>query len=189
MKIIGLNGAAGAGKDALAKQIIYRHGWAKYAFATPIRAALNGAFQIPYEDMEDPVLKNKPDYLFGRSIRYMMQTLGTEWGRELVNQEIWMLEAERRINSVRVRDMVQGIVITDCRFPNEADKIHEMGGIVVKITRTDNPFAAAVNANGATAHASEARLSAEKIDVNIYNTSSIEAMYDALVLARPDLFK
>ena len=132
--------------------------------------------------MHNQLIKNKADYRYGKSIRYMLQTLGTEWGRNLIHPDIWILEAERRLKQMSNANDTDGVIITDCRFPNEADKIHEMGGKVIRIVRPNNPLTATVNSVGVgAAHLSEQGLSSDKIDYTIINDNSPNQMLDSFL--------
>jgi hypothetical protein len=72
-------------------------------------------------------LKEVPtDYLAGKTPRFAMQTLGTEWGRDLIGKNFWVGTAMRRAGG-------QPSVITDVRFHNELDAVVEAGGVNVGI--------------------------------------------------------
>ena len=64
-----------------------------------------------------------------------MQTLGTEWGRELVHPHLWILLANERLKVLRGAGI--GMLISDVRFQNEADWIRSEGGIVLEIRRPE----------------------------------------------------
>ena len=78
--VIGIVGRARVGKDRTVEAIL-RMGGASYrrSFADPLRAMIKAGFGI---DADDPYwVKHKEDpmpELCGRSLRYVMQTLGTE---------------------------------------------------------------------------------------------------------------
>lgn len=76
-------------------------------------------------------LKEVPDpYLCGRTPRHAMETLGTEWGRMQMHEDFWINAWRGRVNNMRRE---YDIVTDDCRFPNEALKVREVGGEIVKI--------------------------------------------------------
>jgi hypothetical protein len=63
-----------------------------------------------------------------------MQSLGTEWARKLVTEDVWMLMLRERL----VKDMNKRgspMVIDDLRFPNEAKMVRELGGEVWQLHR------------------------------------------------------
>lgn len=176
MLVIGLHGAAGAGKDTLAK--VYRSTYENaysVAFADPLRAMIS-TLGVSIESMLDPEKKNDPEYGFlGKSPRYLLQTLGTEWGRNLVDSDIWVKRAKQRIDEAEKMDFNLAFV-TDCRFDNEADAIHAWGGKVIKIIRENQKYTDKVDNGGVSKHPSEAGISLDKIDFTIYNNSKIEDM-------------
>ena len=63
------------------------------------------------------------------TIRHMMQIFGTELNRDLWDKEIWTRTLKRRID----KSNAAYFLITDVRFQNELDKVHEWGGKVWKI--------------------------------------------------------
>lgn len=177
--IIGLTGAAGCGKDTVARHLMVDPSWSKYAMATPLKTGLSVMFNIPYKDIENPTLKNSPNYKFGRSIRYMAQTLGTEWGRNLIADDVWVQLAKENITNI-LRDGTSNVVITDCRFDNEAELVHDLGGIVIKIERSYNPHTSYVVSGGAIAHSSESGISFDKIDFIVHNNWSVPMLMEEI---------
>ena len=76
-------------------------------------------------DAKDDSIKELPHKdLCNQTIRRAMQTLGTEWGRNLIGQDIWVNALERRIKSTGA----SVILIPDVRFDSEAEMIFKNGG-------------------------------------------------------------
>ena len=175
--LIACHGLPGSGKDTFANYLMQDGGnWSKVSFAAPLKRGLAAMFNIPMEDIENPNIKNAPDYKFGRSIRYMAQTIGTEWGRTLIKDSVWVDLGQEAIEHAWSRG--QSVINTDLRFENEAIRIKELGGYIVHIIRDENKFNDENNANGAVNHASNAVLPSEYIDFVIHNNGSIERFYD-----------
>ncbi len=85
MKIIGLHGLARSGKDTLASYLVEHHGFVRIGLADPLRKFVSDITGIPLEDLMDGPTKETPlEWLNNKSPRVLMQTLGTEWGRELI---------------------------------------------------------------------------------------------------------
>lgn len=131
--IIGFSGTKGSGKDTAAKALI-QDGFRKIAFADPLKNMLrtylrtNGVLPDIIEDMiEGPFKETPSQYLCGKSPRHAMQTLGTEWGRELIGSNIWL--------DTFARSCLQfpNVVCTDVRFLNEGELIKKLGGIIIRI--------------------------------------------------------
>ena len=166
--VIGLHGRARSGKDTVASFILAQRGGYIYSFADPIRAML-----VPLGiDMRDPYWqKHKEEVIpaLGVSPRRLMQTLGTEWGRDLINPELWLILAKQRL-----LNFGPGMVIADVRFENEAAWIRSQGGRVVHIER---PNIAPVEA-----HASEAGIEfkGDEGDFKIINGGSLEDLQQTI---------
>ncbi len=65
--------------------------------------------------------------LGGVSLRYALQTLGTDWGRNMIWPDIWV---DRLFREAEAFDVV---VIDDLRFPNEYREAKERGGVFVSM--------------------------------------------------------
>jgi hypothetical protein len=130
--LIGLTGQAGCGKDTFADFLCEAEAYRRIAFADPLKDAICNILGVSREKLEDRDYKERVIPSIGKSPRQMMQTLGTEWGRERVNPSLWTVLAEERIN---VRLQYRHVVVTDVRFENEASLIRNMGGIIIKIHR------------------------------------------------------
>lgn len=155
-KLIALTGPKGCGKSFLARCAPLN----QHSFADPIKFMLK-SIGIPEEnlwgkDKEEPI-----DWLAGRTARYMLQTLGTDWGRKIIDPDIWV-----KIQKVKVEDLISygvPVIIDDCRFDNEALMVRDLGGIVIKINRPSVY-------RGNDAHLSERGVSPELIDCEFDNT-------------------
>jgi hypothetical protein len=131
--LIGICGAPGAGKDTLANQLVSFDVYEKYRFADPLKAML-AQFHIKPDVWEDQDAKERTIPWLGKSPRFLAQTLGTEWGRDLVHRDIWVLMAKGRWNVLNAAGAGR-MVISDVRFLNEAQWIKEAGGILIRVCR------------------------------------------------------
>ncbi len=170
MKIIGLTGKAGAGKDTVADYLATHFHFVKYPLAKPIKDML----AVIGVDANDRATKEKPHPVFGVSPRRMAQTLGTEWGRMCIRNDFWLKVAELHIEAVRIENgaaqfaPVAGIVIPDIRFENEAEWLRSQGGTLWHIMR---------KVPAVEAHASEAGVAHKPGDAVIDNDHSIDFAY------------
>lgn len=173
MFIIGLTGRAGSGKDTAGQVLVRQLGFKRYAFADPIKKALNAMFGWHMRMWEDREWKeaNLPGRTY--SPRYLAQTLGTEWGRA-IDTEFWVHVTESLIH----RDAPSRVVITDVRFDNEAKWIQRQGGLVIEILRPD---AAPVNQ-----HASELGVHPNLIDFTIVNDGRLSDFESQVLLEITD---
>lgn len=120
--IIGIHGISYSGKDTIAKNLIQICGksqYERYAFADPIKFACNDIFgwneRHAFGDLKEVV-----DERFGVSPREAYQKLGTEWGRNLICDDLWLRIAEDRINKSD-----KSFIIPDFRFENELNWLEE----------------------------------------------------------------
>jgi len=161
--VVGLAGRKGAGKDSAAKALLLND-YTNVKFAGPLKEMLRTLLTyrgVPVETIERMIegdMKEVPHpALEGRTARYAMQTLGTEWGRDLIGEDIWTNAASDRIK------VVGKAVMTDVRFPNEVTFVQDLGGVVYRIERPS------VSENEASAHPSELLIDALKVDGVIVN--------------------
>lgn len=133
MKIIGLTGQAGAGKDTVADHLVSNYGFVKYSFAKPLKDML----KVLGVDCDNRATKELPHPTFKVSPRVMAQTLGTEWMRNCVDKDGWLLLARAYVRSVTDSVMneadikeIQGVVFSDVRFINEAEYIRTSGTLI-----------------------------------------------------------
>ena len=135
---IALCGLAGSGKSTAADYFVTRHGFRRLSYAAPIKRMIRslliegGAGFIETTEKVDGFHKEDPtQFLCGKSARYAMQTLGTEWGRDLIGKDIW-----RRILLNKVHKLHDTpVVVDDLRFPCEAESLKAEGFLIVRIIR------------------------------------------------------
>jgi len=153
MRLIGLAGPARTGKDTIA-QILETAGWRPMQFADPIKRMLHAG--IGDDAVQDGPAKEEPIADLGVSPRELAQTLGDEWGRKTVRKTVWIRLLERRINQLCLDAAPHAppdIVVTDVRYPNEAEWIRGIGGAVWHVRRAAAP--------AVRSHASEAGVGIE----------------------------
>lgn len=159
--IIGLAGYAGSGKNTAADAL----GGAVIGFADPMYAALSAMLGIPETTLRARATKELPTAC-GMSPRDLLRTLGTEWGRQLVREDLWVWRARQRIDEAAAAGH-RVIAICDVRFPNEAEFVRGLGGEVWWIDRpTVMPGC----------HASDRSLVAGDCDRVIVNDGSVELL-------------
>ena len=172
MQLIGLTGRAGCGKDTVANFLMETHGFVQIALADPLRDGLNAMLGITSEQVYRRDLKEAPIDWIGLSPRQLMQTLGTEWGRNHVAPDIWLRVAARRIEKYRQAKPclhIAGIVVSDIRFENEAEWLRAQGGKVWHIRRHTGAQLAEIIAK----HVSENLIKAKAGEPRIYNFGTI----------------
>tara|TARA_R110001632_G_scaffold101299_3_gene208876 strand:- start:37 stop:582 length:546 start_codon:yes stop_codon:yes gene_type:complete len=136
IKLIALNGAKTVGKSTIANALAaLSDDVVIVSFATPIRAMLE-AMGVDQHNLN--VAKEEPIEGLGKSARQLLCSLGTEWGRGMANEEIWLWAMQQQIQKLidgatKPEDLV--VVIDDCRFANEAEWVRKVGGDVVRLIR------------------------------------------------------
>jgi hypothetical protein len=123
--LIGLSGRKFSGKDTVAMYLGLKYERRK--FAEKLKKMISVLLDCSVQALEDHEFKEAP-ILGTLNPRTLMQTLGTEWGRALdeniwVNAATWDLQPEHNV------------VFTDVRFPNEAEAIKKLGGVLIKVMR------------------------------------------------------
>lgn len=167
-RLIGITGKAGSGKDTLADAAVTEFGGVKYSFALPIKQALNAMFGWTMNMWDNRDWKEAPITWLGVSPRKLAQTLGTEWGRDIINPDLWVRIAMDRYWKHVESGSTKPFIIADVRFDNEAISIHKFDGIIINVVRPSQTFI-----QGAT-HVSEAGVSDALVDHVLYNDTSME---------------
>lgn len=133
--IIGLVGLAGSGKSEVARVLIEEAQFERVKFADPLKNMLRTMLRDighTAEDVERYVegdLKESVVDGVGVTARRLMVTLGTEWGRDCIAQDLWI-----RLWSARA-EMSDHVVADDVRFDNEVEAIRSRGGEIWQIVR------------------------------------------------------
>lgn len=179
--VIAFTGEKHHGKDTAASAL----DCPKLAFARPIKAMMRAFYQSCYlsneeieEKLEGP-LKEKPcRFLGGRSPRYAMQMLGTEWGRNLIHPDIWTNIVKEAAETFL--DAEENVAITDLRFHNEAVMVRQLGGIIIKIERP-------IDRNEHSHHVSETGIADLAVDAVIKNSGTIDDLRSAVSITLSSL--
>lgn len=174
MKLIGLAGRARSGKDTVADHLCTRYSMLRYAFARPIKEAIMAMFCLTPAHFEGAAKEAVIPWI-GASPRKLMQTLGTEWGRDIICPDLWIRCAHReweylQKTSAETFSLVPtGLIITDVRFEDEAAWIRSQGGTVIHIARPD--------ATSVESHKSESGVAMDESDGYILNDGTLAKLY------------
>ena len=185
MELIGIAGRKGAGKDTAA-EVLVAAGYENVKFAGALKAMMYafanyvGIEPETAKRLIDGDLKEQPnEHLGGKSFRWAMQTLGTEWGRELIFDGIWIRSFLSRAA------MFDKGVCTDMRFPNEVETVKSQGGTTLRVVdpRFKRP---------AEEHESESQIDTLAVDYVVCNdkkTMSVEDLHATIVSMFGDKFR
>lgn len=178
-RLIGLcSHAPGCGKSTVARRLERHHGFRVVPFAQPLkRVVATLLVEAGYSGVDawrfvtDAAAKSEPLELIpgNPTPRRLLQITGTEWGRELIHErlwvELWMRQAERLLAAGH------SVVADDLRFPDEADAVRDLGGLVLYLERPGMALDPAV-----LGHASEGGISRESADWVVQNDGTIEEL-------------
>jgi len=186
--IVGLTGAAGAGKDTAAAMLL-QHAWRSIAFADALRVEVAAAWRVDPRLLVDRATKETPQRAFRvgnvehrewlmfatvegwslldeRSPRWALQ----RWGEFRRRQDPdWWVKHVQVWLQLRARENHPGMVVTDVRFPNEAAALRAAGGHLVRVHR---PGAGALAPDTAS-HESEGH-TALQADAEIHNDGDLQ---------------
>lgn len=178
--LIGMIGKKRSGKDSVASTLVAEFGYSRVAFADPLREALLrldpiiGRPALP--DAPAPVhdvrlseviaaigWERAKDYV--PEVRVLLQRFGTDAIRA-IDDDFWVRTTRQQIEALRADGPV---VVTDVRFPNEADAIREAGGYLVRVTRPGTE-------SEPGAHASETALDDYPEDIVVPNIGTLDCL-------------
>jgi hypothetical protein len=162
-RLIGITGPAGAGKTLVASMV---PGALVMQFADPLYAMLAVITGLPENVLRHPAVKSRPIEWLGKTSRELLQTLGTEWGRETVARDIWVHIGMDRAQAAFDAG-IPTIVFADVRFENEAQEIRRRGGAIWHVARPGV---------GRDGHSSEAGIEIAPGDSVIENSSTPAAL-------------
>lgn len=158
--VIALTGLAGSGKSTASKYLVEKHGYQLVKFAGPLKDMLR-AIGLSEAQIEGNLKEEPCEWLQGATPRHAMQTLGTQWGRDCIGAGLWTELWVRRVQLI----LAAGgrVVVDDCRFPNEADGVRKLGGVVWRLI-----------GRGGIAGSHESESGCGKADMEIRNTRGID---------------
>ena len=138
-RLVAFTGLAGSGKSTAA-QVLIDAGWVRVKFADILKSMLQTYYEmcgLGRDEISRRIegdLKEEPDsYLRGCTPRHAMQTLGGEWGRDLLNPDLWVNAWQKRVE-LQLRAGLS-VVVDDLRYANEETALRALGGEVIVIKR------------------------------------------------------
>ena len=119
--IIGIAGPPRHGKST-ASHMLSSFGFHPDTFAAPMSQFVSSLLGLTHAELE--ACKDIVHPLFNKTPRYMLQTLGTEWGRQLIDPDFW-------VKSLLLRNQHRShLSICGVRFPNEAALVRHYGFLI-----------------------------------------------------------
>lgn len=190
-RVIAMHGDPGSGKDTVGGYLVEHHGYTRLAFADRLKEACEALNPIiGYRD--DLQLRNQladgehPTFVPMRlqeavarygwdeakrlypEVRRTQRYLATEVVRDLVDPTYWVDYVEAQIPDY------ERVVITDLRFPNEAEMVWRHSGQIWWVKRPDSPYHFDMN------HRSEDWHPSSEWDVPIRNAGTLEDLHEMI---------
>jgi hypothetical protein len=200
--LIAFGGKKEHGKDAAADMLVHHRQYVKTFMSEPLTAAVSligprgpwvrldhdelgyagaGEF-VRYADLVEAVGYTQAKE--HRDAREYLQGLGTEVGRKMFHEDVWVDIAREKIQQARAAG--SPVCITGIRYQNELELVHSLGGHTVWVERTSwpekpaHPLTEAIDAalgeqeDTTATHSSETSLSAEDFDIFLENAGTLK---------------
>jgi hypothetical protein len=177
IKLVGITGKHGVGKDTAAKFLCDTLLYTKYSLADPLKKGVKEIFNFS----DDQLWGNAKDIVspfWGVSPREVLQKFGTDIIRNRIKDVIpalkdigdnfWVLRFNLWYRSFIDENPMGKVVISDVRFKNEALAVKTYSGIIIKIVRKLD--------YEEDTHISETEMDNIKEDILIENNGTIEAL-------------
>jgi hypothetical protein len=162
INLIGISGKKQHGKNTIANIIAYltqsnknhysfinndswfvSSNWNQKSFAGKLKDMIALLLNVSKDRLEEEDYKNSTLWVHantGKNItpRYIMQQLGTEFGRS-IHPNLWIESLFSNYSEIvdfsKNQPMNKNWLITDMRFPNEAKAIKDKGGMLLRVFR------------------------------------------------------
>ena len=174
--IVVICGRRRVGKDALAEQLVEHHGYRRVAVAQSLKLATCMLFGMAMDVFESD-RKDAVDPTWGMTPRQILQHFGQDM-KARFGQDFWMRHCLSDIARA-LQFGAPGVVVSDVRFPFEADAIRQAYGCgrcrVMRVVR-DGGLRGEVDD-----HVTETSQEGIDEDHIIRNSGTIEDMYQCLV--------
>ncbi|MCK9622224.1 MAG: hypothetical protein M0R47_17010 [Methylobacter sp.] len=132
--IVGFAGKKQSGKSTAAQALV-GIGYVPMSFASTLRKMAHAVLtDLGMSTADIELAENNKEAIIlklGVSYRWILQSLGTDWGRWCIHPDLWVMIVREKIR----QSTVSKIVFDDVRFDNEAALIRSEGGIIIHVRR------------------------------------------------------
>ncbi len=142
-------------------------------FVTPF---MDGGVMEVWDWIRDDRKDTKPIPGLGVTLRHLLVTIGTDWGRQKVHPDVWVMQARERLRQER---RFGPVIFDDVRFPNEYAMLRKEGALLIKVYRPDAPETGAPN---------EGQLAGLPFDDIITNVGTLDDLIEQVDLLAHDRF-
>lgn len=165
--LIGITGHKCSGKSTISQILSEALNYDIKSFATPLKKMVCALLNCTMSQLEDYDFKENtkvPKHLWPycangqHTVRALLQGLGDVMRKE--NPNVFV--------NCTLHDVEDKVVISDCRFPNEAYAIKKKGGVIIKIIRD--------GVDVSDEHQSETKIDSIDADYIIENNSSLKEL-------------
>jgi hypothetical protein len=205
--VLLVGGRLTSGKDAFADHLVATQGYVKLGMSDVLAEALYIlnpwikivpswlqehdfilAHEISTEMWQYQSIVDSIGYVEAKTIpevRTLLQRLGTEVGRNLLGQNIWVDAVRKKIENLALEG--KNVVVTGIRFPNELhlENVWEGAGpfqkhfITAASIWVERPSLPALDPDPSKRHASEGSVKAEDFEYVLMNDGTLEDLYGA----------
>jgi hypothetical protein len=178
VRLVAVSGYARTGKDSIVGFLVEDHGFTRVAFADIMREcalALDPLIELNHVMATKRLSELVEEFGWDEAkerwaeVRRTLQRLGTEVGRNILGQNIWVDAAFNRLDSTG------SYAIADARFWNEAIAVERRDG---QVWRVERPGYGPVND-----HPSETGLDDWPFDVRFVNDRTLEDLRGDVAIA------
>lgn len=171
--VVLLSGKQGSGKSTVGRMLLER--------AWPVDVALFKFADVLYS-MHNRLLMELRGYNVPVPTKdgVLLQLLGTEWGRTVYGENVWVDICKRRVSQWLASGVQRLAVIDDCRFPNELQAFPD--ALSVRLEAGADARRARCDAWREGNHVSENALDA-------YAQGGFDRVYNSEVLTAADIVK
>ncbi|MBR1988406.1 MAG: hypothetical protein IKA36_05155 [Clostridia bacterium] len=181
---VGFTGKMKSGKDTcatyLTEEILKWKGpnyiINRFAFADSLKDICMNYLGLSRHDCYDQEGKEAFNEFWGMTNREILQRVGTEAMRNGFHPDVWA-----KITELKIKEAVDNgefFIITDVRFPNEAETIIRNGGIIIEVLRPNT------ESNGIRNHASEQRLPMDLISRQVVNNKDLDNLKNEMIMIK-----
>ncbi|PAL23560.1 hypothetical protein CD928_05695 [Sphingopyxis sp. GW247-27LB] len=146
----------GSGKSVIADHLVFRHQFRLVKFAGPLKVMTRALlYELGYShDQVEARVEGEAKEIdipeMGVSARRVMQTLGTEWGRKALRENLWTDITVERCKILLSTG--NSIIVDDLRYENELDALHRLGAQVYRVVRPGVTVTASHTSEGGLDH-------------------------------------
>ena len=148
LKLVCVHGFEGSGKNAVGSILEKKYGFVSCSFADNLKKAVAAIFGWEHEMLlgtteASRFWREQVDVFWSEELgmpsltpRQVLQLVGTDVMRIHFHDSIWIKSLKKKV--ITLLNQGHSVVITDCRFPNEARLVKSMGGKVVLVSRDES---------------------------------------------------